>query len=297
MNDQSRRKAPFYRFSNSRTVRHVMDNWSIKIILGSLFLSLLVACSLIGPYFATQNYYETNLTIKNLPPSALHWFGTDELGRSVFARVMYGSRISLFIGIISALLDTCIGIIVGAIAGFYGGSIDTVIMRFVDILHSLPRLITVILLMVVLGQGVFTIILAITLTGWINMTRIVRSHIIALKEEQFVISAKLLGASTKRILYTHLIPNTAGLIISTLILTVPTAIFAEAYLSFLGLGVPAPEASWGTMASDALNSFRHYPWRLFFPSLFITVTLLSFHLLGEGIKNAYSSQRNYSEGK
>ncbi|MCF7853101.1 MAG: ABC transporter permease [Simkaniaceae bacterium] len=259
-----------------------------KLAITSLFfLIILLLCAIFIPMFTTYPYYETHLPLKNLPPSQQFIFGTDDLGRSLFSRIWYGARISLFIGLSAALIDMVIGVLYGAVAGFIGGKVDEVLMRITDIFHSLPRLVIVILLMVVFGQSVITIVIAMTLTGWINMARIIRGQIIVLKQQEFILAAKIMGASPLRILFTHLIPNTYGAIITTVTLTIPAAIFTEAFLSFLGLGVPPPAASWGTMANDGLSSFRYYPWRLFFPASFISCTLLAFNILGDGLRDAF----------
>lgn len=255
-------------------------------VAGLFFLIFLVFMALIGPLLTPYTYYETRLHLKNQSPSASFWFGSDELGRDLFTRIWWGARISLFVGISAALIDMLIGVFYGAFAGLIGGKTDECMMRFADILYSLPYLLVVILLMVVMGPGIFTIIIAMTITGWINMARIVRAQILQLKELDFTLAAKSLGASQLRILTKHLIPNTIGSIITTMTLTIPAAIFTEAFLSFLGLGVQAPIASWGTMASDGLSALRYYPWRLFFPATFISLTMLSFNLVGDGLRDA-----------
>jgi oligopeptide transport system permease protein len=250
------------------------------------FLTLLLLMAIFGPLMTPYSYYETHLELKNQPPSAQFWFGTDELGRDLFARVWWGARISLFVGITASLIDLLIGVLYGASAGYFGGKIEEFMMRTADILYAIPYLLVVILLMVVIGPGLFTIILALTITGWINMARIVRGQILQLKELDFIRAAHAIGASPMRILLVHLIPNTMGPIIVTLTMTIPAAIFAEAFLSFLGLGVQAPIASWGTMANDGLSALRYYPWRLFFPAGFISLTMLSFNVLGDGLRDA-----------
>ena len=254
---------------------------------GLTTLILLLLAAIIAPFLTPYTYYETHLHLKNLPPSSTFWFGTDELGRDVFTRVWWGARISLFVGITASLIDLIIGVFYGALAGSIGGKVEEVMMRFADILYSLPYLLVVILLMVVIGSGITTIIIALTITGWISMARIVRGQILQLKQLDFVKAARALGASPLRILWQHLIPNTMGPIIITVTITIPTAIFAEAFLSFLGLGVQAPIASWGTMANDGLSALRYYPWRLFFPAGFISITMLSFNLLGDGLREAF----------
>ncbi|MCH9630692.1 MAG: Oligopeptide transport system permease protein OppC [Chlamydiia bacterium] len=256
-------------------------------VIGLFFLIFLIFMSIIGPMLNSFTYYETHLHLKNQKPSANFWFGTDELGRDLFTRIWWGARISLFVGISAAIIDMVIGVCYGAIAGYMGKRVDEVMMRSADILYSLPYLLVVILLMVVMGPGIFTIILAMTITGWINMARIVRAQILQLKEYDFSLAARSLGATRHRTLFKHLIPNTIGSIITTMTLTIPTAIFTEAFLSFLGLGVQAPIASWGTMASDGLSALRYYPWRLFFPAVFISVTMLAFNLVGDGLRDAF----------
>lgn len=255
-------------------------------LCGLFFLCLLIFLSIIGPYISSYTYYETHLHQKNLKPCKMYWFGTDELGRDLFTRIWWGARISLFVGISAAIIDMIIGVFYGAFAGLWGGKIDEAMMRFADILYSLPYLLIVILLMVVMGPGILTIIIAMTITGWINMSRIVRAQILQLKNQDFILAARSLGAGSCRILIKHLIPNTLGSVITTMTLTIPAAIFTEAFLSFLGLGVQAPIASWGTMASDGLSALRYYPWRLFFPASFISMTMLSFNLLGDGLRDA-----------
>jgi oligopeptide transport system permease protein len=256
-------------------------------MFGLSILLVLIVLSVIGPSFSPFTYYETNLASKNLSPSLLHPFGTDELGRSLFVRIWWGARISLFIGITAALIDMIVGVFFGGIAGLLGGKTEEIMMRIADMLHSLPHLLIVILLTVIMRQGITTIIIAMTLTGWINMARIVRAQILSLKELDFIKASKSMGATNARILTRHLIPNSFGPIITTMTLTIPQAIFTEAFLSFLGLGVQAPIASWGTMASDGLSALSFYPWRLFFPAAFISITMLAFNLLGDGLRDAF----------
>lgn len=251
------------------------------------FLLVLILCALFIPFFHPTKYFETELQNKNMAPCAKYWFGTDELGRNIFVRTWCGARISLFIGISAALIDMVIGVCYGAVAGYFGGRVDEWMMRIADIFHSLPRLMIVILLMVVLGQGIITILLAMTLTGWINMARIIRGQSMQLKQSEFILSAQAIGASKRRIIFYHLIPNTIGSIITTVTLTIPSAIFTEAFLSFLGLGVQPPLASWGTMASDGLPALRYFPWRIFFPACFISTTILSFNIIGDALRDAF----------
>ena len=256
-------------------------------MFGLIFLLLLLTMAIVCPFFSPYTYYETQLHLKNQAPSASFWFGTDELGRDLFTRCWWGARISLFVGITASLVDLVIGVLYGGIAALFGRKTEEWMMRIADVLYAIPYLLVVILLMVIIGSGLMTIILALTITGWINMARIIRSQILQIKQQDFVRAAYALGASRKRVLLRHLIPNAMGPIIVTLTLTIPSAIFAEAFLSFLGLGVQAPIASWGTMANDGLSALRYYPWRLFFPAAFISLTMLSFNLLGDGLRDAF----------
>ena len=256
-------------------------------VMGFLFIVLMGLLSIFVTIFSQYGYEENNLSITNESPSLTHWFGTDQLGRDIFVRVMYGARYSLIIGFVASFLNLFIGIIYGGIAGFVGGKLDNIMMRIVDIINSIPMTIYVILLMVMFEKGgLFNIIIALSVSYWISMARIVRGEILQLKQQEFVLAAKTLGASGKRILFKHLIPNCLGSIIVTLTLQIPTAIFTEAFLSFIGLGIAPPAASWGTLANDALQSLRLYPYQLLFPTLAICLTILSFNLLGDGLRDA-----------
>lgn len=255
----------------------------------AIFLGLLFFFAVFGPLLSSHTYYDIDLNAKNLPPSSQHWFGTDDLGRDMFTRIWYGARISLFVGIAAATIDLIIGVLWGGVSALSGGKVDEIMMRFVDIISSIPSLLFIISLMVVVGPGLHTIILALSLFGWITMARVVRAQLLQLKEQGYVLAAKALGASYWRILFHHLLPNASGPIIVTLTLTVPSAIFAEAFLSYLGLGVQAPIASWGTMANEGLPAIEYYPWRLFIPATFISLTMLSFNIVGDGLSDAFSS--------
>lgn len=256
-------------------------------MFGLIILSIFILAAIVVPFISPHTYYDTHLHLKNTPPGRDFWFGTDELGRDLFTRIWWGARISLFVGVTAAVIDMAIGVFYGAFAGMVGGKTEECMMRITDILYSLPHLLIVILLMVIMRPGVVTILIALTITGWINMARIVRGQILQIKQNDFVMAAYMLGASKFRILSRHLIPNSIGSITTTMTLTIPAAIFTEAFLSFLGLGVQAPIASWGTMASDGLSALRYYPWRLFFPAIFISTSMLAFNLLGDGIRDAF----------
>jgi len=264
--------------------RRFCKNW--LALSGLLVLSLMGLFAITGPIICPHPYYETNLVVKNQPPSTTFWFGTDDLGRDLFARTACGARISLFIGITSAFIDLVIGVLWGGISALGGEKMDNFMMRIADILYALPNLLVVIMLMMVIGSGLVPIVIALTITGWIAMARIVRGQLMQLKEQEYIQAAVALGAGRRRILFKHLIPNAMGPIIVTMTLTIPISIFTEAFLSYLGLGVQAPIASWGTMASDGLPAMRYYPWRLFFPAFFISITMLAFNLVGDGLRDA-----------
>ncbi len=256
-------------------------------MLGLSFLIGLIVLAIFGPIISPHDVTKQILADQNLPPSAGHWFGTDDMGRDVFTRTWYGARISLFVGFMAALIDFVIGILYGGISGYKGGKTDNVMMRIIEILYGLPYLLVVILLMVVMGPGLLTIIVALTVTGWIGMARIVRGQVLQIKNYEFVLASKTFGTKTGKIIRKNLLPNTMGPIIVQMTLTVPSAIFAEAFLSFLGLGIQAPYASWGVMANDGLSTILsgHW-WRLFFPALFISLTMFSFNVLGDGLQDA-----------
>ena len=262
-------------------------------MLGLFIIIALVAMAIIGPNLVSYSYSDQSLLTKNQEVSSEHWFGTDELGRDMFARTWYGARISLTIGVVAALIDLVIGVTVGGIAGYMAGRgkrgdrIDTIIMRVIEVLYGLPYLLVVILLMVVMEPGILTIIIALSATGWVGMARLVRGQILQLKNQEFILAAQVLGAKFNRILLKHLIPNTFGVIIVNLTFTIPSAIFAESFLSFLGLGVQAPVASWGTMTNDALGVILTGDWwRLFFPALMISLTMFAFNVFGDGLQDA-----------
>ncbi|WP_103106213.1 ABC transporter permease [Brevibacillus reuszeri] len=262
-------------------------------MLGLVLILGMVLMAVIGPHLVPYSYSDQSLLTANQELSSEHWFGTDELGRDMFSRTWYGARISLIIGITAALIDLVIGVTVGGIAGYMAGRgkrgdrIDTIIMRIIEVLYGLPYLLVVIMLMVVMEPGILTIIIALSATGWTGMARLVRGQILQLKNQEFILAAQVLGAKFPRILLRHLIPNTIGVIIVNLTFTIPSAIFAESFLSFLGLGVQAPVASWGTMTNDALGVILTGDWwRLFFPALMISLTMFAFNVFGDGLQDA-----------
>lgn len=215
-----------------------------------------------------------------------YWFGTDDLGRDLLIRVIHGAKISLLIALVASIVNLVIGTLYGGIAGYAGGKVDNIMMRIVDIISTVPLMLYVIILMVVIGPGLKTIIITLGSVYWVRMARIVRGQILSLKEQEFVMAAKTIGAGTWRILVRHLLPNAMGPIIVSMTMMIPNAIFTEAFLSFVGLGVPAPQASWGTLCNNALGGLRSYPYQLFFPAAAISITMLAFNFLGDGLRDA-----------
>lgn len=258
-----------------------------KLAMLSLVVLLVITILAITAQYMTPYDYKTNdLANTNLPPNSEHWFGTDSLGRDMFQRTWMGAGISLQVGLYAALVDLALGVIIGGIMGYYGGRVDEVLNRFCEIMYSIPSMLLVILLIVVMEPSMFTIVLALSITGWINMAWIVRGQVMQLKNQEYVLAARTIGASTSRIMFKHLIPNAMGPIIVTLTMTVPSAIFAEAFLSFLGLGVQSPAASLGTLINDALKAMTVYPWRMLFPAVLISLTMLCFNIFGDGLRDA-----------
>lgn len=266
-----------------------------KVALFSLVMIVVVVIlAFLGPILMEKilgyTYYDTNLQATDLRPSAQHWFGTDNLGRDLFVRVMYGARYSLIIAIAAAAINLVIGVVYGGVAGFFGGKVDNIMMRIVDVLYSIPTQIYVIILMAAFKKegstGLTTIILAMAISYWVGMARIVRGDILQLKQQEFVLAAKALGASKARVLFRHLIPNCIGSILVTLTLFVPQAIFTEAFLSFIGLGINAPLASLGTLANDASGLLSTAAYQLLFPAGAICVIILAFNLFGDGLTEA-----------
>lgn len=284
-------------------------------VVGLILIILISLMAIIGPSLSGHTYKEQNVAHAKLPPKIpvlekiswlpfngkdqdgfdmykaknvkeYYWFGTDELGRDLWTRTWYGTRISIYIGILAAAIDLLIGVLYGGISGFYGGKVDDIMQRISEVLMGIPQLIIVILFILVIQPGIMSIILAMVITGWVNMARIVRGQILKLKNQEFVLASRTLGASNKRLIIKHLIPNIVGQIVITTMFTVPNAIFTEAFLSFIGLGIRPPEASLGSLVNDGFKSLQTNPYMLIIPSVIISLLILSFNLLADGLRDA-----------
>ncbi|MGC2235891.1 MAG: ABC transporter permease [Pyrinomonadaceae bacterium] len=289
-------------------------------VFGLVVLALMVISVLVGPsiIFWTTGFTadaipaDGNL-IKSFPPSMQHPMGTDEAGRDMFARVLQGGRISLMVGVISTFVSLIVGVSYGAIAGYLGGKIDNLMMRIVDIIYAIPYILIVIVLLSVFGgpntpawiksmaetfggagnsglSQIFLLFFALGLVSWLTMARVVRGQILSLKNQEFVMAARATGVSTPAIIFRHLVPNALGPVIVYATLTVPSVMLTEAFLSFLGLGVQAPYASWGSLASDGIKNIAIYPWQLIFPGVTMALTLFSLNFLGDGVRDALDPQ-------
>jgi len=261
-------------------------NRGAVISLGILVVLFLIAFVL-GPLLSQYSPYAQDLTRRYAGPSAQFWFGTDEFGRDMWTRVWAGTRVSLYIAFLAALLDMFVGVTYGAVSGFLGGRVDNVMQRILEILVGIPYLVIAILAMVVFNPGIITISIALGITGWVYMARIVRGRMLQLKNQEFTLASRSLGARGPRLVRRHLLPNSLGPIIVNLMFTIPSAIFAEAFLSFIGLGIQVPEASLGSLIDDGAGEMRFHPYLLWFPALIFSLLMICFNLLGDGLRDAF----------
>lgn len=255
-------------------------------MLGLLVLIVMTLFAIFAPIFSPYTYDQTDFLAMLQWPSAKHWFGTDKMGRDIFVRTMYGARISLSIGFVAAGINMVIGVLYGGISGYLGGKVDMVMMRIVDILTGVPSLLYIILIMMFLGSNIQSILIAMCMTYWITTARMVRSQIFTLRGQDFALAAKVIGETKWQILIRHLIPNSMGSIIVTVTFLIPSAIFQEAFLSFLGIGIQVPMASWGTLANDAIEYLFTYPYQMFFPAAAISITIFALNFIGDGLRDA-----------
>ena len=257
-------------------------NTSFKISSGFLFIILSV--SLLAPWVAPYSYQEQDTLNILAFPGIEHFLGTDRLGRDLLSRMIYGARVSLFVGVFSTLIALVIGTVYGTISAYVGGKTDNLMMRVVDVVFALPDLLMIILITVLMGRGVVGVFIALTMVSWVTIARLVRGEVLRIKEYPFILAAKALGASHFRIMLREIFPNILGILVVTLSFRIPVAILAESTLSFIGLGIAPPASSWGTLASDGWTAIKFYPHLILFPSLAIFFTILSFNFLGEGLR-------------
>jgi oligopeptide transport system permease protein len=285
-------------------------------IVSMVILFLILIMAFVGPYLSPHDGDTQTITHANLPPKVqgfenlgfldgvgtlggkevnlykmkkvdtYYWFGTDGLGRDMFSRLWEGTQISLFIAFVAAAIDMVVGVLYGGVSAYYGGRVDDIMQRIVEILYGIPNLVVVILMILVMDPGIMAIIIAITLTGWIGMSRIVRGQVLKYKNQEFVLAARTLGASNNRIIGRHLLPNILAIIIINTMFTIPGAIFFEAFLSFIGLGLQPPAASLGTLINDGYQLMQFQPHILLFPSLVLSLLMIAFNLLGDGLRDA-----------
>ena len=260
---------------------------SDKVAVVSFSVIIIIAAfAIFAPIFCKYGYETTSMLETNLKPGGAHIFGTDSLGRDLWARVWMGARVSLAIGLCGAIVPQLIGIFLGGISGYFGGWVDMVIMRVIDVGVCIPSLIYVTLIMLFMGSGPLAIIIAIAMTGWMDSARVVRGRMLQFKNREFVLAARTQGASSFRVIFRHILPNILGQQVVSISSAIPGAIFLEAYLSFIGLGIQSPMTSWGQLCQVGASFYRLYPYQLFIPGVFISVTILAFYLFGNCLRDA-----------
>jgi oligopeptide transport system permease protein len=258
----------------------------IAIAAGCIIILVLVL-AIAGPWLTPYTPFEQVLERQYKTPSLSgFWFGTDEFGRSMFDRVWVGTRVSLYIAALVTVMDLGVGLTYGSVSGYYGGKVDNIMQRIVEILNGVPILIIAVLTLLIFKPGILSLTIAIGLTGWTSAARLIRGQVLRLKEQEFFLASRSLGASTFRLIIKHLIPNVFYIVIITLMYTVPTAVFFEAFLSFIGLGIQPPAASLGALISDGADQMRFYPYLLIFPAAVLVTITISFRLLGDGLRDA-----------
>lgn len=278
----------------SRT--YFQDTWSRfkknKLAMASLvFLAVMVLLAVFVPVVSPYTYDEMDMAQINALPNASHWLGTDKFGRDILVRIMCGARISLTVGFAAAILNLVIGVTYGMICGYVGGKTDMILMRLVDIIYSVPILLYVILAMLIFGSNIFSMLIAIGISSWVGMARLVRGQVQSLKEQEYAQAAFVIGAGKGRIMFKHLFVNCLGPIIVEMTLMVPTAIFTEAFLAFVGVGISIPQASWGTMANEARSLLQTQPLQMVWPVLAICLTMFSLNFIGDGLNEALNLEK------
>ncbi len=255
-------------------------------VISGIVLIVLIVLAIFAPWIAPHTYSYQNLELGAVGPNSTYLLGTDTLGRDQFSRILYGARVSLLVGFVATAVALVIGVSWGIVAGFFGGKIDSTMMRIVDILYGLPFIIFIILLMVIFGRNIWLLFLAIGAVEWLTMARIVRGQVLTLKNQEFVLAAQAMGVQNLAIFFRHILPNILGTIAVYATLTIPQVMLLEAFLSFLGLGVQPPMSSWGTLIRYGVESMEEYPWMLIFPGLIFTITLFCLNFFGDGLRDA-----------
>ena len=253
---------------------------------GAIILFVLILFAILAPWIAPYPYAYQNLSLGASPPSAEHLLGTDVLGRDLFSRILYGARISLLVGFVATTVALVIGVSWGLVAGYYGGKVDSIMMRIVDVLYGIPFIVFIILLMVVFGRNLWLLFIAIGAVEWLTMARIVRGQVLSLKNQEFVLAAQAMGVSSLTMFKRHLLPNILGPIAVYATLTIPQVMLLESFLSFLGLGIQPPMSSWGTLIKDGVESMEEYSWLLIYPGITFTITLFALNFFGDGLRDA-----------
>lgn len=279
----------------NRIVRPSLTYWQdawIKLkknrvaMLGLAIVSLYLLLAIFAPMFSRYDFASQNAKAMNQWPSWDHLFGTDQAGRDLWVRNWMGARVSLLIGLVVVLINTSIGCLVGGVSGYFGGKVDMLVMRLIDVLYGIPMIILAILMRTVMSSGIVPLVLAMVALGWIGSARLVRGQVLQLKNQEFVMAARTLGVSDTRIILRHMIPNISGILITSMTMAIPQAIFTEAFLSFIGIGIKSPSCSWGSLAQSAIQVYRIQPYQLLIPAFFICTTMLSLNMLGDGLRDA-----------
>ena len=255
-------------------------------MVGAIILFLLIGCAILAPVIAPYSYSFQNLDLGASPPSSEHLLGTDILGRDLLSRILYGARISLLVGFVATGVALVIGVSWGIVAGYFGGRVDQIMMRIVDVLYGLPFIIFIILLMVIFGRNLWLLFGAIGAVEWLTMARIVRGQVMSLKNQEFVLAAQAMGVSNLSMFRRHLLPNILGPIAVYATLTIPQVMLLESFISFLGLGIQPPMSSWGTLIKDGVESMEEYSWLLVYPGITFTITLFALNFFGDGLRDA-----------
>ena len=262
-------------------------------VFSAIILIVMIIFCMTGENLRPYGVQDQNTAIKNEAPSKEHWFGTDQLGRVIFVRVCHGGQVSIEIGLFASLIVSLIGVIYGSISGYLGGRADMIMMRLVEVFKGIPHLVIVILLSIILDvKGILPLLLAMTIVGWVNTAQVVRGQVKQLKGQEFIMAAECLGVPARRIISHHIIPNMMGMVVVAITLDIPTFIFEEAFLSFLGIGIQVPKASWGTMCNDAIQYLTQQPWLMIFPALAISITIFSLNFIGDGLRDALDPRIN-----